>query len=122
MTFEKIYFIIYLESKKEILFSLCIFLSPFLSSFQCEARVFNVLTSLAFSFNSKHKILTKRRNKNVIFNYWNCWRNYFRNVINGDVQKMNCKEPNEVRIRTVSVKITNEEFAALDKSEALIHS
>lgn len=28
---------------------------------------------------------------------------------------MNCKEPNEVRIRTVSVKITNEEFAALDK-------
>ena len=28
---------------------------------------------------------------------------------------MNCKEPNEIRIRTVSVKITNEEFAALDK-------
>ena len=28
---------------------------------------------------------------------------------------MNCKEPNEVRIRTVSVKITDEEFAALDK-------
>ena len=28
---------------------------------------------------------------------------------------MNCKEPNEVRIRTVSVKVTDEEFAALDK-------
>ena len=28
---------------------------------------------------------------------------------------MNCKEPNEVRIRTVSVKITDNEFAALDK-------
>lgn len=28
---------------------------------------------------------------------------------------MNCKEPNEIRIRTVSVKITDEEFAALDK-------
>ena len=28
---------------------------------------------------------------------------------------MNCKEPNEIRIRTVSVKITDDEFAALDK-------
>lgn len=28
---------------------------------------------------------------------------------------MNCKEPSEVRIRTVSVKVTDEEFAALDK-------
>ena len=28
---------------------------------------------------------------------------------------MNCKEVSEVRIRTVSVKITNDEFEALDK-------
>lgn len=28
---------------------------------------------------------------------------------------MNCKEASEVRIRTVSVKVTDEEFAALDK-------
>ena len=28
---------------------------------------------------------------------------------------MNCKNPEEIRIRTVSVKITDEEFAALDK-------
>ena len=28
---------------------------------------------------------------------------------------MNCKNPNEIRIRTVSVKITDDEFAALDK-------
>ena len=28
---------------------------------------------------------------------------------------MNCKSPEEIRIRTVSVKITDEEFAALDK-------
>lgn len=28
---------------------------------------------------------------------------------------MNCKSPDEVRIRTVSVKVTDEEFAALDK-------
>ena len=28
---------------------------------------------------------------------------------------MNCKNPDEVRIRTVSVKVTDEEFAALDK-------
>lgn len=34
----------------------------------------------------------ERRNKNVIFNYWNCCRNYFRNVLNGDIQKMNCKD------------------------------
>lgn len=29
--------------------------------------------------------------------------------------KLNCKSPEEIRIRTVSVKITDEEFAALDK-------
>lgn len=28
---------------------------------------------------------------------------------------MNCKNPDEVRIRTVSVKVTDDEFAALDK-------
>ena len=28
---------------------------------------------------------------------------------------MNCKSPEEIRIRTVSVKITDYEFAALDK-------
>ena len=28
---------------------------------------------------------------------------------------MNCKNPEEIRIRTVSVKVTDEEFAALDK-------
>ena len=29
--------------------------------------------------------------------------------------KLNCKNPEEIRIRTVSVKITDDEFAALDK-------